>query len=158
MCNGLTGTYIESNSPEGNINYLCTYDLYGPVRNVFDAGRYVLWGSGGELALEISSFVGPWENARADRRVQFGAQKTRDFQRQPLPPTSPHNVSARIKNICTGPYKSLVHRWFYEHENPLIGLLHCKKWIFQKNVNMTSKDDEITHLLFQETFQLSYQF
>jgi hypothetical protein len=34
-------------------NYLCTYDLYGPVRNVFDAGRYIMWGSGGELALEI---------------------------------------------------------------------------------------------------------
>ncbi len=36
--------------------------------------------------------------------------------------------------------------------------VHCKKWIFQKNVNMTSKDDEIAYLLFQETFQLSYQF
>ncbi len=24
-------------------NYLCTYDLYGPVRNVFDAGRYIMW-------------------------------------------------------------------------------------------------------------------
>jgi hypothetical protein len=23
------------------IKYLCTYDLYGPVRNVFDAGRYL---------------------------------------------------------------------------------------------------------------------
>ncbi len=22
-----------------NNNYLCTYDLYGPVRKVFDAGR-----------------------------------------------------------------------------------------------------------------------
>jgi hypothetical protein len=41
---------------------------------------------------------------------------------------------------------------------PLILALHCKKWIFQKNVNMTSKDDEITYLLLQETFQLSYQF
>jgi hypothetical protein len=29
-----------------HINYLCTYDLYGPVRNVFDAGRYITWGSG----------------------------------------------------------------------------------------------------------------
>jgi hypothetical protein len=26
-------------------NYLCTYDLYGPVRNVFDAGRYIMWAS-----------------------------------------------------------------------------------------------------------------
>jgi hypothetical protein len=37
----------------------------------------------GGLALEISSFVGPCEMARADRRVPFGAQKTRDYQRQP---------------------------------------------------------------------------
>ncbi len=37
-------------------------------------------------------------------------------------------------------------------------VLHCKKWIFQKNVNMTSKDDETTYLLFQENFQQSYQF
>jgi hypothetical protein len=27
-------------------NYLRTYDLYGPVRNVFDAGRLITWGSG----------------------------------------------------------------------------------------------------------------
>ena len=41
-------------------NYLYTYDLYGPVRNVFDAGRYMTWRSGGVgLALEILSFVGP---------------------------------------------------------------------------------------------------
>ncbi len=37
----------------------------------------------GGLALEISSFVGPCEMARADTRVPLGAQKTRDFQRQP---------------------------------------------------------------------------
>jgi hypothetical protein len=33
---------------------------------------------GGGVALEISSFVGPCEIARADRRVLFGAQKTVD--------------------------------------------------------------------------------
>jgi hypothetical protein len=58
-------------------------------------------GKWGGLALEISSFVGPCEIARADRRVLFGAQKT-------------------SKTVRTGPYKSLVHRWFYEHENALI--------------------------------------
>ncbi len=48
------------------------------MRKVFAAGRYVRWGSGGSgLVLEISSFVGPCEHARADRRVQVGAQKTR---------------------------------------------------------------------------------
>ncbi len=34
-------------------------------------------GKGGGLALEIESFVGPCEIARADRRVLFGAHKTR---------------------------------------------------------------------------------
>ncbi len=44
------------------------------MRNVFDAGRYIRWGSGGVgLALDISSFVGPCEMARADKRVLFGA-------------------------------------------------------------------------------------
>ena len=36
-----------------HINYLCTYDLYGPMRNGFDAGRYLCGEVGGELALEI---------------------------------------------------------------------------------------------------------
>ena len=45
-----------------------------------------------------------------------------------------------------------------ESNNRMANIVHCKKWIFQKNVNMTSKDNEITYLLFQETFQLSYQF
>jgi hypothetical protein len=56
-------------------NYLCTYDLYGPVRNAFDACRYITWGSGGGVG---------------------------------------------AKALRTGPYKSLVHRWFYEHENPIL--------------------------------------
>jgi hypothetical protein len=29
------------------INYLCTYDLYGPMRNGFDAGRYLCGEVGG---------------------------------------------------------------------------------------------------------------
>ncbi len=33
-------------------------------------------GKGGGLALEIESFVGPCEIARADSRVLFGAHKT----------------------------------------------------------------------------------
>ncbi len=57
-------------------NYLCTYDLYGPVRKVYDGAdtgrlRGEVWG-GGVLALEIESFVGPCEIARVDRRVLFG--------------------------------------------------------------------------------------
>ena len=55
-------------------NYLCTYDLYRPVCNVFYAGENITRG-----ALEIETFLGP-ERARADRRVPFGAQKSQDFQ------------------------------------------------------------------------------
>ncbi len=36
-----------------NSNYLCTYDLYVPVRNVFDAGK---WERVGRWVLEMDSF------------------------------------------------------------------------------------------------------
>jgi hypothetical protein len=41
-------------------NYLCTYDLYGPVRNAFDADsiHYESKWEGG-WALEIETFLGP---------------------------------------------------------------------------------------------------
>jgi hypothetical protein len=35
---------------------------------------------GGGWALEFESFLGPVKWYRADRRVPFGAQKTREFQ------------------------------------------------------------------------------
>ncbi len=42
---------------------------------------YPLRGEVGEgWALEFSSFLGPVKWHRANRRVQFGAQKTREFQ------------------------------------------------------------------------------
>jgi hypothetical protein len=44
------------------------------VRILMCADR--LHGEVGGLALEIESFVGPCEIARADRRVLFGAHKT----------------------------------------------------------------------------------
>jgi hypothetical protein len=42
-------------------NYLCTYDLYGPLRNVFDAGRYIMLASGRGLGPGIGEFFGPCE-------------------------------------------------------------------------------------------------
>ncbi len=45
-------------------NYLCmTYDLYGPVRNVFDAGRYITWASGRGLGPGNGEFFEPCEMA-----------------------------------------------------------------------------------------------
>ncbi len=45
---------------EDESNYLCTYDLYGPVRNCFDAGRYFMWEGGGrEVGAGNREFLGP---------------------------------------------------------------------------------------------------
>ncbi len=56
------------------ISYLCTYELYSPMHNVWRA--YPLQGQvGGGRALEIERFLGPVKWHRASRRVPFGAQK-----------------------------------------------------------------------------------
>jgi hypothetical protein len=46
--------------------WMCAYPLRGQV--------------GGGWALDIKNFLGPVKWHQADRRVPFGAQKTRDFQ------------------------------------------------------------------------------
>ncbi len=45
------------------------YDLYGPVRNVFDACIYITRASGRGLGSGNQGFYGPCEMHRADRRV-----------------------------------------------------------------------------------------
>jgi hypothetical protein len=47
--------------------------FYGPVRNVFDAGSIYY------CTLASGRGLGPVKWHRADRRVPFGAQKTRTF-------------------------------------------------------------------------------
>jgi hypothetical protein len=45
-----------------DLNYLCTYDLYGPVLYVFDAGRYItsyVWKWGGGVGAGNLEFCGP---------------------------------------------------------------------------------------------------
>ncbi len=57
------------------------YDLYGPVRNGFDAGRSITRASGRGLGPGNRDFLGPCEMASSrDRRVPFGAQKSLDIQ------------------------------------------------------------------------------
>jgi hypothetical protein len=63
------------------ISYLCTHDLYGPVRNAFYAGSIHYEGKWeGSWALEIETFLGPVKWHRADRRVPFRAPKSRAEQ------------------------------------------------------------------------------
>jgi hypothetical protein len=61
----------------GKNNYLCTNDLYSPVHNVLDAGRYITWGSGEKgVGAGNLEFLGT-QMALSYRLVPFeGAQKT----------------------------------------------------------------------------------
>jgi hypothetical protein len=55
---------IASTKQETNQNnYFCTYDLYGPVHNLFDAGRYITWASGMGLGPGNGEYFGPGEMA-----------------------------------------------------------------------------------------------
>jgi hypothetical protein len=53
-------------------SYLSTYDLYSPVRNVFDACRSIKRASGRGLGPGNRKFLGPVKWHRDDRRVPFG--------------------------------------------------------------------------------------
>jgi hypothetical protein len=55
--------------------------IYTALCIMFWRRAYTLrWGVRGGWALEFPSFLGPVKWERADRRVPFGAQKTREFQ------------------------------------------------------------------------------
>ncbi len=66
--------------------YIRKIAIYAPM--IFRAWCVMFWMRpaplqrqvGGVWALEIKRFLGPVKWHRADRRVPFGAQKTRDFQ------------------------------------------------------------------------------
>jgi hypothetical protein len=60
-----------------HISYLSTYDLYGPVRNAFGAGRMadtLLRQVGGGWALEIVTFLSPVKWHRAVRPLPLQLQ------------------------------------------------------------------------------------
>ncbi len=56
----------------GSNSYLCTYGLFGPVRNVLMRADTLRGQVGGGWALEIESFLGPLKWHRADRRRRVG--------------------------------------------------------------------------------------
>ncbi len=63
----LHSTRSDKSSPEGdtpchvvvkkNVSYLCTYDLYGPIRNAFEGADTLRGQVGGGWALEIKTFM-----------------------------------------------------------------------------------------------------
>jgi hypothetical protein len=77
---------------QGHISYLYTYDLYGPVRNVFDACISIRWASRRGLGPGNPKFLGPVKWHRADRREPFRAQP-------PTPPMRSSNITALLHPI-----------------------------------------------------------
>ena len=81
-------------------------------------------GRGGGVGAGNLEFCGP-QIALAYRLVLFhrGPQNSRFPAPTPSPPPPlPHVIYLPTsKTLRAGPYKSLVHRWFYEHENQCCG-------------------------------------
>jgi hypothetical protein len=102
-----------------NYNYLCTCDLYTPVHNVLEAWIYITWGSWRGWALEFTSFLGPVKNGiEPIGECHLGPKKLGNFPAQPLQLPQVMYIHAS-KTLCTGLYKSQVHRLFYAHEGGL---------------------------------------
>ena len=76
-------------SPKRNINYSWTYDLYGPICNVFDRGKSIKRAMEG-LVRESQDIFGP---------------KSQTFMAQPF--QWPNNGFAQIKNIT---YRAVLIR------------------------------------------------
>jgi hypothetical protein len=76
----------------------CTYDLYGPARNVFDACRSITWASRRGLGPENLDFFG-LHGTRLTARCHFTEPKKVSISRAPPPPICHRNESARIKHI-----------------------------------------------------------
>ncbi len=70
---------------------------------------------GGGWALEFESFLCLWNCIEPTGEWHLGPKKLKNSRAQP-PPTSPSNGYACIQTLCTGLYKSWVHRWFYAQE------------------------------------------
>jgi hypothetical protein len=102
------------------INYLCTYDLYGPVCKVFDAGREIMWGSGG-VGAGNREFCGPlWNSTSLGSAVRklFCSVKflttlpthppiTLTHRLKPLHPSTP--VGTRPSNFSFGSRRLLTN-------------------------------------------------
>jgi hypothetical protein len=77
--------------------YLCTYDLYDTVRNVFDACRSITGASGKGMGPGNRELFGPCEMASSHYECHLGPKKVKISRAQP-PPTCPSNGSASITN------------------------------------------------------------
>jgi hypothetical protein len=74
------------------INYLCTYDLYDPVRNAFDAGSI--------------HYLGKWDNIESLGECHLGPKKFEISSAQP-PPTCPSKgCMPASKALRMGQHKS----------------------------------------------------
>jgi hypothetical protein len=87
---------------------LCTYDLYGPVRNVFDAGRYIIGGEVGGWGWRWKSrvFWAPNDTRLTARAISQGPTKLEISSANPTPPLPHLMYLPASKTLRTRPYKS----------------------------------------------------
>ncbi len=75
-CSTYLGLLGKEEGHDRNSSYLWTYELYGPVRYAFDAGKSITRASGWGLGPGNRDFLGPVKWHQAVGRVPFGAQKS----------------------------------------------------------------------------------
>ncbi len=92
-------------------SYLRTNDLYGPLRNAFDAGsiHYEASGRGLGPGMEIETLLGTVKWHQADRRVPFGAQKSRMVHKTYLGRWVRHSIN-NSGNHRTNPVKLVLFK------------------------------------------------
>jgi hypothetical protein len=81
------------------LSYLCTYDLYGSVRNAFDAGSI--------------HYKGKWE--------PFGAQKSRNFQDPTLSRLPSNECCPHQKHYAQGRINQKIGGFVYKSPQVVSG-------------------------------------
>ncbi len=119
-------------STQTKSSYLCTDDLYGPVRNAFDVG--------------IIHYEGKWEGAGPWKwRLFWALWNGIGISRAQSPPTCPsntccphqkHYAQGRINHRCIGGFMYLfqVRKIPYPTSNPLTGLfslVSCPNYTYE---------------------------
>jgi len=88
------------------ISYLCTYGLYGPVHNVFEACRFITWTSGRGLGPgEIETFLGPVKWHKAVRQVPFGENVDCELHKFYVQREDPRLI---VKSFTSHPFNKLA--------------------------------------------------
>ncbi len=99
--------------------------IYGPMRNIFDAGRYVMWASGRGLGPGNREFFGPlWNDIEPIGECHLGPKKPSDSPPSP-PPIQNLLKSTAICKVCKVHKGSL--KYINEFLKPLIQITYVSR-------------------------------